>query len=242
MALKRFIFASDIHGDMADPAALNALFAFCRDFKPHYRVCGGDVWDFRALRGKASEEEKRDSLKEDFEAGCRFLDAFAPTHTVLGNHDQRLWDAAARRNGPLADYAADLVDRVEDRAGRRGVLLPYHKRQGVLRLGHLKFLHGFYAGVHAARQHALAYGSCVFGHVHAVDVASVPGIDRRVARSVGCLCTLDFEYDSRSPGSLRHCQGWAYGVIDEKTGNYEVFIAEGIEGKFYVADSIRAVA
>jgi hypothetical protein len=242
VGLKRWIFASDVHGDMADPGALNALFAFCRDFKPQYRICGGDVWDFRALRGKASEEEKRESLKEDFVAGCRFLEAFAPTAFLRGNHDERLWDAARRSNGPLADYAGQLADDAESRLGGRCEVRPYHKRKGVARLGHLKFLHGFYAGVTAARQHALAYGSCMFGHVHAVDVASVPGIDRRVARSVGCLCTLDFDYDSKSPGSLRHCQGWGYGVVDEKTGNYEAFVAEGIEGKFFVAGEIRAVA
>ena len=32
--LTKFIFASDSHGDMADPEALAALYAFTKDFKP----------------------------------------------------------------------------------------------------------------------------------------------------------------------------------------------------------------
>jgi hypothetical protein len=241
VGLKRFVFGSDIHGDMSDPAAVNAFLGFVRDFKPNYRICGGDVFDFRPLRGKASEEERRESLLGDFEAGDRFLDAYRPTHLLRGNHDERLWDRAGLKSGPVSDLAQELVGRVERRLSSATVL-PYHRRTGVLRLGHLKFLHGFYAGVTAARQHALAYGSCLFGHVHSIDEASVPGLDRRVARSVGCLCLLDMPYDARSVGALRHCHGWAYGVIDEKTGNYSVFQAEGIDGKFYVADQIRAVA
>jgi hypothetical protein len=241
LGLKRFVFASDVHGDVQDTAAVNACLGFVRDFKPHYRICGGDIFDFRPLRGRASEEEKRESLKEDFEAGDRFLEAFAPTHTLLGNHDQRLYDRAALRSGPASDYAAELADRLSGRLGR-SELYPYHKRAGVLRIGHLKFLHGFFCGVTAARQHALAYGSCLFGHIHSIDEASVPGMDRRVARSVGCLCKLDMDYNARSPNTLRYAHGWGYGVIDEKTGNYTVFQAEGIDGKFYVAGEIRAVA
>jgi predicted phosphodiesterase len=243
VSLKRWLFASDVHGDQQDSAAVNAMLAFSRDFKPHYRICGGDVWDFRALRGKASEEEKRDSLRADFEAGLAFLKSFSPTCLIRGNHDERLWDFARRDNGPLSDYAGDLCERVCERGLPAGCEhLRYHKRAGVYRLGQLKFLHGFYCGTTAARQHALAYGACVYGHVHARDSASVPGFERRTAQGVGCLCTLDFDYDSKSPGSLRHSQGWAYGVIDEKTGQYEVFVAEGVEGKFFVASEIRAVA
>ena len=46
----RFVFASDSHGDMADPEALDALWEFCKDYKPEVRVAGGDHFDLRALR------------------------------------------------------------------------------------------------------------------------------------------------------------------------------------------------
>jgi hypothetical protein len=240
VGLKRFVFLTDVHGDMQDAGAVNAALSFARDFRPHYKICGGDVWDFRALRGKASEEEKRESLKEDFDAGMRFLEAFSPTHFLRGNHDERLWDAAARSNGPLSDYARELADRAVRELP--GEVRPYHKRLGTARIGQLAFLHGYFAGISAARSHAQVYGSCVYGHVHATDSSAAPGIDRRVAYGVGCLCTLDFDYDKKSPGTLRHSQGFAYGVIDDKTGAFSVQQAERVEGKFYVASEIRAVA
>lgn len=46
----RFVFASDSHGDMNDPEALDALWEFCKDYKPEVRVAGGDHFDFRSLR------------------------------------------------------------------------------------------------------------------------------------------------------------------------------------------------
>ena len=132
-----------------------------------------------------------------------------------------------------ADYADQCVGEITrelDRMKCRS--LPYHKRDGVLKLGHLKIIHGFACGIYAARQTALVYGSTLFGHVHTIDEHSIPGLDRRVARACGCLCTLDMDYSARQPNTLRQANGWAYGVIDDRTGNYHVWQAEGINGKF----------
>jgi hypothetical protein len=243
LAWQRFIVASDLHGDMQDSAAVNALSRFTREWKPKHRICLGDVWDFRALRTKASEEERRESLKADFDAGLAWLEDFAPTHDLLlGNHDIRLWDRAKFGNGPLADYCGELVARVDASLARCRVgTRPYHKRLGVLRLGHLKLLHGFYAGVTAARQHALAYGSCLFGHIHSIDEASVPGMDRRTARAVGCLCRLDMDYNRASVNTLRYASGFAYGVVDDKSGDYCVWQAEGVSGKYIVASETSVI-
>ena len=41
--LTKFIYASDNHGDMADPQALAALFEFTKDFKPDIRIAGGSA-------------------------------------------------------------------------------------------------------------------------------------------------------------------------------------------------------
>ena len=40
--LTKFIFASDSHGDMADPEALSALYEFTKDFKPDVKVAGDE--------------------------------------------------------------------------------------------------------------------------------------------------------------------------------------------------------
>lgn len=245
MGLKRFVFATDSHGDQADPVALNALATFCRDFKPVIRVAGGDHFDLRAWRGGAGPKELDETGEEDVEAGFRFLESFRPTHYLIGNHEARLWDSSHEaKDGRVRALASELIGRINVVADKlRCPVLPYDKRLGVLKIGHLKFLHGFgNGGVNAARDHARNYGSCLIGHIHAVDEASVPGLDRRVCRSVGALCKLDMPYNSRTVGTLRHAQGFGYGVIDDKTGEYSVHQAERIGDRFFVATDLRAIA
>jgi len=239
MSFTKFIVASDIHGDNLDPNTVATFHKFCDQYKPKLRILAGDLWDFRPLRGKATDDEKRESMKADYEDGERFFKRFKPNHFLLGNHDARLWHLRDLNNGVRSDYAADLIDRIETMAKiHKCQILPYHKRDGILRIGSLKVLHGFYAGVYASRQHALIYGSCLYGHVHTIDEHAIPGLERRVARSIGCLCKLDMDYNSTQPQSLRHAHGWAYGVINDQSGEYNVWQAEEIGGKWMLPSDI----
>lgn len=233
MSLTRFVFASDLHGDQSEVSATDALAKFIEAFKPKLRIFGGDLWDFRPLRRKACEDERRESMAADYEAGLRWLKGFKPNYFLRGNHDERLWELAAKDRGVESDYAmSGVIEITALLAKMKCRMLPYHNRDGVLRIGHLKMLHGFHAGVNAARQTALVYGSALFGHVHTIDEHSIPGLERRVARSVGCLCKLSMEYNVRTPSALRHSHGFAYGVVNEKTGSYHVWQAEEIDGKW----------
>lgn len=240
MSFKRFIAGFDPHGDMADPEANRVFFKFLALWKPQVRIAGGDVWDMRPLRKKASDEEKRESMKADFEAGEDWLEKFQPTVFLRGNHDERLWELYERGDGCRSDYAKELIDeRIEPLMKQMGCrMLPYHKRQGVFKIGHMKVLHGFYCGMYAARQHALAYGSCLFGHVHTIDEHSIPGLERRVGRACGALCRLDMDYNSRQPNTLRQANGFAYGIIDDRCGSYHVWQAEKIGGKWILPSDI----
>lgn len=242
---KRFIVAGDVHGDMSDDKANAAFFKFCAQWRPEIRICAGDLWDFRPLRGKASEDEKRESMQADFDAGVEWFNKFRPQYFLRGNHDERLWECA-ESGSPRADLAQILIHggrlagvSVEGLMRRhKCTMLPYHKRDGVLRLGSLKVIHGFNSGVYATRQHALIYGSVLHGHTHTIDEHAIPGIERRVARSIGCLCRLDMDYNARQPQSLRHAHGWAYGLINERTGAYHVWQAEEIDGKWLLPSDI----
>ncbi len=238
MSWQRFVAGFDPHGDKQDPVVNAAFFKFVARWKPNYRILGGDAFDFRPLRHKANDEEKRESMKKDFEAGMDWIDRFQPTHFLRGNHDERLWELKEADNGVRSDYAAEGVSKIEKVVKDMGCrMLPYHKRS-VLRIGHLKVIHGFFCGVYAARQTALVYGSTLFGHVHDITEHSIPGLERRVARSCGCLCELDMDYAARSPNTLRQAHGWAYGVIHSKTGNYHVWQAERIGNAFMVPSDI----
>lgn len=233
MANIKFLIATDVHGDKQDAPSNKVLFNFIKDFKPQIRVFGGDLWDFRAIRKGASADEQRESMAADYVAGINWIKQFKPTYFLRGNHDERLWDLAESDNGVLSDYAASGTVEISALLdSMKCPMLPYHKRDGVLRLGSLKVLHGFHCGVHAARQTALVYGSAIFGHTHVIDEHSIGGLDRRVARNIGCLCQLDMEYNSRNPNTLRQAHGFAYGVLNDKTGEYHVLQAESINGRW----------
>ena len=236
---KKFIVGSDVHGDMQDEKANKVFFDFINDFKPDIKICGGDLWDFRALRKGASDEERSESISRDYIAGMNWLKRFQPNYFLRGNHDERLWELAEKDCGVMSDYALSGVAEVTALIHKmKCKMLPYHKRDGVLKLGSLKILHGFHCGVFAARQTALVYGSALFGHTHVIDEHSIGGLERRVARNIGCLCSLDMDYNSRNPNTLRQSHGFAYGLVNMRTGKFHVFQAEEIGGQWIIPSDI----
>lgn len=242
---KKFIFATDVHGDEQDPGAIQVFHQFCDAWDPRrqaLRVMGGDLFDFRAIRRGASVEEQAESMQYDVDAGMMFLERFRPRVFLRGNHDERLWDLAETATGVKQDYAIRGCEDIERKLrGIRCSMLPYHKREGVYRVGHLKMLHGFHSGIYSARQHGLVYGACLFGHIHCIQEHAIPGLERRVARSVGCLCKLDMPYNARHVNTLRQAHGFAYGLINERTGDYKVWQAEQTGSEWLLPTDTMAI-
>jgi hypothetical protein len=236
---KKFVIAADPHGIKQDKAACNVFFDFVDRFKPQIRIHAGDNWDFSPLRNGASPEEKRESMRQDYDAGFQWITKFKPHYYLRGNHCERLWRTADQNNGVLSDYAQMGVIEITALMKRmKCEMRPYHKREGVLQLGSLKILHGFFCGVNAAAQHARFFGNCHFGHTHTIDEIPIAGLERRAARGIGCLCQLDMEYNSTQPSSLRHAHGFAYGIVNERTGKYHSWQAEEIEGSWAIPSDI----
>ena len=215
---RRFVVVSDNHGDMVDETAQIALESFLSDFKPEVRVHAGDNWDFRNLRRGATDDERADSLVDDWEAGTEFLTKFfaggKENWFLRGNHDERLWTFAHSATGLLRDYATDGIKRVEGLIRKsHAKMLPYDSALGVLDLGKLRVLHGYHTGVAACRSHANVYGNCLFGHVHSIESAAVASLQPAEARSIGCLCKRDMDYVAAKTGKLRWGHGWAAGIL-----------------------------
>ena len=240
-----FVAVSCNHGDMIDPETEAALFAFIGDFKPTVRVHLGDCFDFRALRKGASEEEKRKSIAHDIACGKKFLKRFfnggEENHFLRGNHDERLWRLLDNANENVVDHAEDVIrDITNTLKNCRAKMLPYDSRLGVLRIGHLKFIHGYAAGIGATAKHARSYGCVIHGHTHTIEVAAVDSDEGpREARSIGALCQLDMPYNSHHLGKLRHSNGFAYGYLFQN-GDYQIFQARKIEGKIYAASDVKS--
>ena len=241
---QRFLIAADPHGDQRDDATLAALLAFKKDYKPQIIVHAGDNWDFRNLRKGATDDEKAASLVDDWDMGVDWLRSFfdggKSCHFLRGNHDERMWHFAHNASGMLRDYAHDGIKRIERTIKQANAqMLPYDSRHGVLRLGHLKVIHGFFAGMGAARRHSIAYGNCLFGHTHATDSAPVEHIDGPAeARGIGCCCRIDMTYNQHAVGKLRHDNAFCYGVLFAD-GTYQLFQAKKINGRFYAASEVK---
>jgi len=226
MRYTRFVVGFDPHGDNQDEEANKAFFKFVDHWKPQIRIAGGDIFDFRAIRRGANAEERRDSMQRDVQEGKLWLEKLKPTHYLRGNHCQRLWDVALLDNGLESDYAKIGVRDIEQLCSKmRCLMYPYNKREGIVRIGHLKVIHGFHAGIYAARRAAQTYGSVLQGHAHSIQHSTIEGLETRMGRVCGCLCKLELEYNRASPGTLSWEHGWAYGVIADD-GSYQVWQAQ----------------
>lgn len=241
MSLKRFIFGSDLHGDQLDEKSVEVLHAVTRDFKPHMRIFGGDLVDARPLRRGAGPEERAEGMAQDWRAGIGFLHDWKPTHALLGNHDKRIYDLAEGNRGIETEYAYKGSRELEEAFHKINChWLHYHKRN-LLKFGDLSFLHGFFHGANATRQMANVYGSCIFGHIHAVDMYSSPSVKRRMSMSSGCLCNLDMDYNTHIPSTLRWSHGFIMGVINEKTGSWQAWQCQEVDGKWLIPTKIKSM-
>jgi hypothetical protein len=242
---RRFVAVADSHGDQLDPESDSALTAFMADFKPTVRIHLGDAFDFVALRNGASPEEKAVSLDNDWKVGGdfmrRFFDGGKENFFLEGNHDRvRLENFTGNHNALIRDAADDGIKKLDALYRKcRCKSFPYDSRLGVLRLGDLKCIHGYACGVGATAKHARVYGNVIHGHTHVIECVAVESdLGSKEARAIGAMCRIDMPYNSRQMNKLRHANGFAYGFLFE-SGEYQIFQARKIDGRFYAATDIR---
>jgi hypothetical protein len=178
--LTKFIFASDSHGDMADPEALAALYEFTKDFggSSVLKIAGGDQYDFRSLRkGVGTDKEGAESLQADIEEGKDFFTRWRPNVWLWGNHEHRLDAAQGSGSALVRDYCQGVKDHVNAHARKCGakVILPYHADKGVYRVGPVAMIHGYAHGANSTVVQGLHYspfgGALIHGHTH--NLASI---------------------------------------------------------------------
>ena len=237
---RKFVIAFDNHGDMIDPNAMSIFFRFVEDFKPDVRIHGGDCFDFRPLRNKASADEQREGWRNDVEMGLDFLRRFNPSVWCRGNHDERLWDVLSGEDKAKADAWHGVYREIEE-ATPHCMVLPYHKRNGVYALGDLNVLHGYHSGMYAARSAASVYGNCVMGHVHTNDYYSAAALSPRAGRACGGLVRLDMDYNRGQANTLRQGHGWAYGIY-HADGSTTVWQAMSLNGAWYLPSEMKKYA
>lgn len=218
-ATVRWCAIGDTHGDMVDAETLRAFLEFVGAWKPTVKIHGGDVFDFRWLRRAARDEEKREAIESDVEAGCDLLAWYRPTIVLLGNHDDRLARSMKSDTGLLRFLCTQLWDRIQ--AATPGTTwLPYTTRASY-QLGNFTFTHGFAHGLGATRKHAEVFGNSIAFHNHHIEDVLIAryGDGETHARGItaGCGCRLDMDYAASALNALRWENGWVYGeVIGER--------------------------
>jgi hypothetical protein len=234
VSLTRFAVATDNHGHLINREDSEAFLQFCKDFRVNLRIHCGDNWDFANLRRGADPREEGDDMEPDLTAGFMFLEKFQPDVFLLGNHDWRLWKATQDSRGLVRQFAKDTIKQIERTCERmKCKVLPYHSREGVYKSGNLSFLHGYHAGAGAVAQHARIYRSSVFGHLHTNSISHERGVDSPVAYCVGGLGDhARMEYAAQRTATLAWCPGWAFGYINQRTGNFAVWLAHKVDGKW----------
>ena len=210
----RVVVMGDNHGNHADPDTLEAILAFCRDFKPHHRVHLGDNWDLAALRrgvGNQDKEASQAALLEDIEAGIQWVERYRPTHFLMGNHEHRIRELMHVTDSITRLEALQGIDAKMRRAIRNAgckVVKEYTVQQNFVDLGPLTFTHGFYHGNDAIVKTAHRFNSgpgraVVMGHLHRAEQHN---LERRGGGAVwicGAACDLKLHYAEKRPSTLR---------------------------------------
>lgn len=224
---KRFVAVGDNHGSLVSTEAVAKLTRFLDEWKPQIRIHLGDVWDFSPLRNGASQEEKADGISDDFIAGIEFLDLFKPNLLTLGNHDDRIYQKAHHcGDGILRETCAEVVRKAEEQFRKRRITFAPYKVGAYLKMpeGGPKLIHGFRSTLYPAKAHHDNWGSCLHGHCHKPDSHVARHIDGGQSFSVGCMADLDqLTYSDRQPAKLGHRNGWLYGIINTKTGDWNAW-------------------
>lgn len=238
-----WVFATDLHGDHQCTDTVEAFLKFCKSYQPKHRIFGGDLFDFRAMRRGASKSEQAESMECDVWAGMEFLEKFKPTVFLRGNHDERIWDMAKfHENGIVRDSAKQGIKDIEKKCrSLKCKMIPYDATLGVHTLHQVRFIHGFHAGLYATKKHAEVYapegGLVLHGHTHSIQFASIARKGGASGMGVGCLATLEMEYNRNHTGRLMHQNGWAYGVA--WNGGQKAFQADRRAGKWFVANKVE---
>jgi hypothetical protein len=210
---KRFLALGCSHGNMVNPDAEEAVLKFKRNLRPHFVAHLGDAFDLSAFRsGAAGSADEAENPEPDIDEGLKFLRKLEPDVFLCGNHEDRLWNLAHSPKAVVATCAKELIRKVKTSlALTRTKLVPYDYKQ-FYPLGDYKLMHGVYFNEQAARDHAEAFGNCIFVHTHRIGVAKGRRHDSPTAINAGCLIDVtQASYAKNRRSTLSWANGFCWG-------------------------------
>lgn len=224
----RGIVIADTHwsASKAMHPAYSLVKRFAADIKPDFVIHLGDVFEFDYLARFNEANLKalsEGSFDGDYELGNRELDDWqAITDEVIlleGNHDERVERLCER--APALEGLVDVPKRLYLR--ERGVAWHRQVKQPLEKFG-WHWLHGVFSNKYHAEKHLSTFMTSVaYGHVHAVQEASMrrPFDGELIrAKSIPCLCELQPMWRKGNP--TKHSHG--FGVIELAGTQHSLYV------------------
>lgn len=224
-----------------DAAAIGAVVAFAKHFRPHTLVLGGDILDCGAISHWNSKKPGAiEGLRLDTDAALARSLLIAPLEAAMasgptrkifitGNHEAWIDDLMEKEPGleGLIDPATLLG------LNRSWTVLP---QGGVAHLSkHLVVCHGdqIRGGENVAKAAVTHFQTSIrFGHHHTYQAftATSPITQElpRTGMAIPCLCTKDQKYGEGAPN--KWAQGFLYGTI-APNGTFHDAVAIIVKGQ-----------
>lgn len=241
---QKLLIVADNHGRFINKKVEAQLFQFKAQFKPDTTIHLGDNFDFSCLRSAASANERKDDLVEDVSAGLEFLERLRPDHLCWGNHDKRVLEylhgfdygrsIPNRAHSSLEEYgASELYQKIAKMIDKLRIKTVAYGIRNSLKIGKWNFAHGYSHCDVPAKNMAQLFGNVIFGDIHHFSQYTTKTPERFRGYSVGSLCRdEDMYYQLSQPASLRHENGWAYGYLNPRTGDFKFEEARQVGGIF----------
>jgi hypothetical protein len=245
----RAVVIPDIHAPLHDEPAVRCALRAIEVAKPDILIMLGDLGEFEGASHWQWKKKKRPPLEYQLEAIDKdiadandMLDRFDRVaervkvkrkEFLQGNHDEWL-DRLVEENPYLErtrhEYGQGYLFRHAVGLHRRG--WRYHQLNDILKIGHLRFCHGYAVrGLHHARQTLIRYGcNMIYGDKHDIQSASVTHVDgQKEAICVGCLKRLDREANKWLKGAP-HNWGHAFATVDWVGSKFSAQVHRIIDG------------
>ena len=211
---KKLLAVGCSHGDRANGKSLEAVLRFRKEWKPDTVIHLGDFVDTTAFRSGAkgtSDESK--GVAPDIECGLDFLRKLRPNVLTLGNHEWRLWRLAGHYNAIVAGLAVKVIGEINDLCASMKCEVVQDEWKRHKQIANYKFFHGWYFNENACRDHAEAFGNCVFAHTHRTGMQKGRRDDSPTGYCVGTLCDIPaMDYASSRRATLGWSSGFVWGV------------------------------
>lgn len=215
---RKFLACGCSHGELADPAALDAVLRFRDAYKPDFVAHLGDAIDCTAFRaGAKGNKDEAAPVSPDFEAGLAFLKWLRPNVFLLGNHEDRLVQLSKHYNAIVSGYAAELMCHIFDQCKRTKTKIVDYSYGAHFMLGNYKLIHGTIYTENAARDHAELHGNVIHAHSHRAQMATGRRSDAPVGIAVGCLMDpAKAGYAKARKSTYAWSQGFAWGEFTDR--------------------------